>query len=55
VLTRLDDLKSELTLIARYTLAELDSGTDLLRILASEPSRIGSDRPSCGHSGETSS
>jgi AcrR family transcriptional regulator len=36
VLTPLGDFKSELTLIARYILAELDSESDLLRILASE-------------------
>ncbi len=36
VLTPLGDVKSELTLIARYILAELDSESDLLRILASE-------------------
>lgn len=36
VLTPLGDLKSELTLIARYILAELDSESALLRILASE-------------------
>jgi AcrR family transcriptional regulator len=36
VLTPLGDLKSELTLIARYILTELDSESDLLRILASE-------------------
>lgn len=36
VLTPLGDLKSELTLIARYILAELDSESELLRILASE-------------------
>ncbi len=36
VLTPLGDTKSELTLIARYVLAELDSETDLLRLLASE-------------------
>jgi AcrR family transcriptional regulator len=36
VLTPLGDLESELTLIARYILAELDSESDLLRILASE-------------------
>lgn len=36
VLTPLGDLKAELTLIARYILAELDSESDLLRILASE-------------------
>ncbi len=36
VLTPLGDVKSELTLIARYVLAELDSESDLLRILASE-------------------
>jgi AcrR family transcriptional regulator len=36
VLTPLGDLKSELTLIARYILAELDSESDLLRLLASE-------------------
>jgi len=36
VLTPLGDLESELTLIARYVLAELDSESDLLRIIASE-------------------
>jgi AcrR family transcriptional regulator len=36
VLTPLGDFRSELTLIARYILAELDSESDLLRILASE-------------------
>jgi AcrR family transcriptional regulator len=36
VLTPLGDLKSELTLIARYILTELDSESDLLRLLASE-------------------
>ncbi|HEX5308775.1 MAG TPA: TetR/AcrR family transcriptional regulator [Solirubrobacteraceae bacterium] len=36
VLTPLGDVKAELTLIARYILAELDSESDLLRILASE-------------------
>lgn len=36
VLAPLGDRKSELTLIARYILAELDSETDLLRLLASE-------------------
>ena len=36
VFTPLGDLKSELTLIARYILAELDSESELLRILASE-------------------
>jgi AcrR family transcriptional regulator len=36
VLTPLGDLKSELTLIARYILTELDSESELLRILASE-------------------
>lgn len=36
VLTPLGDLKAELTLIARYILAELDSEAELLRILASE-------------------
>ncbi len=36
VLTPLGDVRSELTLIARYILAELDSESDLLRILASE-------------------
>lgn len=36
VLAPLGDLKSELTLIARYALAELDSESDLLRLLASE-------------------
>jgi AcrR family transcriptional regulator len=36
VLTPLGDLKSELTLIARYILAELDSESELLRILASQ-------------------
>jgi AcrR family transcriptional regulator len=39
VLTPLDDFRSELTLIARYILAELDSESDLLRILASDRSR----------------
>jgi AcrR family transcriptional regulator len=36
VLGPLGDLKSELTLIARYVLAELDSESELLRILATE-------------------
>jgi AcrR family transcriptional regulator len=36
VLTPLGDLEAELTLIARYVLAELDSESELLRILASE-------------------
>ncbi len=36
VLGSLDDLKAELTLTARYILAELDSESELLRILASE-------------------
>jgi AcrR family transcriptional regulator len=36
VLTPLGDLKAELTLIARFILAELDSESELLRILASE-------------------
>jgi len=36
VLTPLGDLRSELTVIARYILAELDSEAELLRILASE-------------------
>ena len=36
LLTPLGDLKAELTLIARYVLAELDSESELLRILASE-------------------
>ncbi len=36
VLTPLGDLKAELILIARYILAELDSESELLRILASE-------------------
>lgn len=36
VLTPLGDLRSELTLIARYILAELDSESQLLKILASE-------------------
>jgi AcrR family transcriptional regulator len=36
LLTPLGDLKSELTLIARYILAELDSESELLRILATE-------------------
>jgi AcrR family transcriptional regulator len=36
VLGPLGDLKSELTLIARYVLAELDSESELLRILAIE-------------------
>jgi AcrR family transcriptional regulator len=35
-LTPLGDLRSELILFARYILAELDSESDLLRILASE-------------------
>jgi AcrR family transcriptional regulator len=36
VLGPLGDVKSELTLIARYVLAELDSESELLRILATE-------------------
>jgi AcrR family transcriptional regulator len=36
VLTPLGDLKAELTLIARYILTELDSESELLRILASD-------------------
>jgi AcrR family transcriptional regulator len=36
VLTPVGDLKAELTLTARYILAELDSESELLRILASE-------------------
>jgi AcrR family transcriptional regulator len=36
VLTPLGDLKAELTLTARYVLAELDSESELLRVLASE-------------------
>jgi AcrR family transcriptional regulator len=36
LLTPLGDLKAELTLIARYILAELDSEAELLRILLSE-------------------
>jgi AcrR family transcriptional regulator len=36
LLTPLGDLKAELTLIARYILAELDSETQLLQILVSE-------------------
>jgi AcrR family transcriptional regulator len=36
LLTPIGDLKAELTLIARYILAELDSEADLLRILATE-------------------
>jgi AcrR family transcriptional regulator len=36
VLTPLGDRKAELTLIARYILTELDSESELLRILASE-------------------
>jgi AcrR family transcriptional regulator len=36
VLTPLGDLKAELTLTARYILTELDSESELLRILASE-------------------
>jgi AcrR family transcriptional regulator len=36
VLTPLGDVKAELTLTARYILAELDSESELLRILASE-------------------
>lgn len=36
VLTPLGDLKSELILIARYILAELDSESELLRILTTE-------------------
>lgn len=36
VLTPLGDLKSELILIARYILTELDSESELLRILATE-------------------
>jgi AcrR family transcriptional regulator len=35
-LTPLGDLEAELTLTARYVLAELDSESDLLRILASD-------------------
>lgn len=36
LLTPLGDLKAELTLIARYILAELDSEAELLRIIAGE-------------------
>ena len=36
ILGSLGDLKAELTLTARYVLAELDSESELLRILASE-------------------
>jgi AcrR family transcriptional regulator len=36
LLTPLGDLKSELILVARYILAELDSESELLRILATE-------------------
>jgi AcrR family transcriptional regulator len=36
LLTPLGDLKAELTLIARYILAELDSESELVRILANE-------------------
>ena len=36
VLGTLDDLRAELTLTARYILAELDSESELLRILASD-------------------
>jgi AcrR family transcriptional regulator len=36
VLSPLDDLKAELTLTARYILTELDSESELLRIVASE-------------------
>lgn len=36
LLTPLGDLRAELTLIARYILAELDSETELLRILINE-------------------
>ena len=36
VLTQLGDVKAELTLTARYILTELDSESELLRILASE-------------------
>jgi AcrR family transcriptional regulator len=36
VLTPLGDLKAELTLTARYILAELDNESELLRILSSE-------------------
>jgi AcrR family transcriptional regulator len=36
LLTGLGDVRSELTMIARYTLAELDREGELLRILASE-------------------
>ncbi|HVR06401.1 MAG TPA: TetR/AcrR family transcriptional regulator [Solirubrobacteraceae bacterium] len=36
VLTPLGDIETELTVIARYALAELDSEADLLRLLASE-------------------
>jgi len=39
VLTPLGDLKAELTLTARYILAELDSESELLRILASDAQR----------------
>jgi hypothetical protein len=36
VLTPVGDVKAELTLTARYILAELDSESELLRILVSE-------------------
>jgi AcrR family transcriptional regulator len=36
LLTGLDDLRSELTILARYTLAEIDRERDLVRIAASE-------------------
>lgn len=36
LLTGLGDLRAELTVTARYVLAELDSESDLLRVLASE-------------------
>lgn len=36
VITGLGDLRAELTVTARYVLAELDSERDLLRVLASE-------------------
>jgi AcrR family transcriptional regulator len=36
LLTPLGDLRAELTLIARYSLTELDSESELLRLLASE-------------------
>jgi AcrR family transcriptional regulator len=39
VLTPVGDLKAELTITARYILAELDSEAELLRILASETRR----------------